>query len=48
MNLSIDATSKTGSFRLAQVSCFQSVLWTVEYPQIHVIGSKWFGGSLPT
>ena len=33
MNLLIHATSKTGSFHLVNVPCFQSVIWTADCRQ---------------
>lgn len=33
MNLFIDAMSKTGSFLLVNVLCFQSVIWTADCRQ---------------
>lgn len=33
MNLFIDAMSKTRSFLLIHVPCFQSLIWTADYSQ---------------
>lgn len=47
MNIFLDAMFKTGSFHLVQVSCFQSVLWAVDFRQFALSVQKGFGGTLP-